>query len=804
MGEHSASDREGAGSSPASGPISANPSYAAFQLAKAFETSEQHHEEATRERAKQKVAKWLDVFNGIVSGSFRVGSRTPLGGMPAWATPEVVTGGFVTGTLMAGGPLQEHERALAFRLGLSTNDDRLALNRYFLTDEGLHELQTRLSQGTYEVHVPEEGALLIVAWLVGNGYLDAARDLIAEIGPFFSQLRFYPEPIERPRRFDSHRVFVQNVGETIERLQEIKPNQAILKQKETIEVWIPLYDEVVALFLETVEGDPPNLAARTDGTPERNELGRSEIIGGWPCRVFPADWAERAAGLVERFEQSRQQHVASARPVHRKSSLAQIMPYLKTCVSQPELLTGRDVGRIRQLLARYVAKRGPPKSTACSMARERQVSQASTPLFHLVAEIVVQRLTAYGRNEGVDDLTPVTSEISEEEAALRNLTAGSELPAPIVRKVERCRRETVEALVDQGLIPSGEVLAKVLPQVTAELQATSIADPVLRQVHAAVYRAFRRRRSLLLLNLQSQVKIEELPWVAAIEPFRSELSAARDLARQGLSEVVRLALIAFPHAILPNKLLQELRTLAKTAELEIPIIDELATDIFMGKFSDKYTFAAKQAAEVMQGTLYQRYFGIAYDEILQIPLEEQQPSRLWSWRSPAKRLADVCCVRAGVAYTGYDPAGNGMIIEQQQIVTTQNLATLYFGLGLADSVGPQLVDMAKSCFEWICRRQQANASDWHARLIMVKNTAYAWRQMLFFLSFASAPEVAAFIAWANEHFWAQPQEFQARFLPAFTGLVVGSQGVDLDSNEARQRGARRFLGWSKSRHWLLS
>lgn len=66
-----------------------------------------------------------------------------------------------------------------------------------------------------------------------------------------------------------------------------------------------------------------------------------------------------------------------------------------------------------------------------------------------------------------------------------------------------------------------------------------------------------------------------------------------------------------------------------------------------------------------------------------------------------------------------------MIIEQQQILTTQNLAALFAGLNLPDALRGQLGEMAKQCFRWICRRQQMKVGNWHARLIMLKNTAYA-------------------------------------------------------------------------------
>src|SRR6478752_6398986 len=96
--------------------LGVNPGYALGRLAKALRTSETHADPATRERAERKVASWVAVYEGLLSGALQVGSRTPLAGTPAWATLEVAHGGFATGGLLTGGPLQPHERALLDRL----------------------------------------------------------------------------------------------------------------------------------------------------------------------------------------------------------------------------------------------------------------------------------------------------------------------------------------------------------------------------------------------------------------------------------------------------------------------------------------------------------------------------------------------------------------------------------------------------------------------------------------------------------------------------------------------------------------
>lgn len=800
MAERSAADRESVGSNPTSGSHSANPGYAAGQLAKALATAEHHEDPATRARARKKAEKWSAVFEQILDGSLHVGSRTPVSNTPAWATLEVVTGGFATGALLAGGPLLDHERNLAASKNLKTDDDdRLSLNRYFLTDDGLRELSAWLADATYEIDVPEEAALLVVAWLANNGHTESARDLLDEIGPFLSRLRFYPQFVEHPRKFGS-RVFIQDVKDTIASLQAIQPNAAICTQQEAIEVWTPLYDDIVALFLETVEGPAPDLVRDDSGKALPRDNGRFPIEGGWPCKVFPEGWKKRANTLLHRFDRLARMHKLSTRATHRKSSLAQLMPLLRTCASDSSSLSGRDVGRIRLILARYVAKRGVPGSPTQTEVRSRQAAQAATVQFHKVANAVTPRLQSYPANQGIEDLGPVLVAITEDESEVCGAPAGQELPAPIHRRIERCLFETTDELVDRGLIPSGDELAKVLPQITSGLRAAGITDPSLRELYAATYRAFRRRRSLLLLDLQSQVRIEELPWVAAIEMMRSDDVSTRDLARQTLEEVVSLSTISFPQAILPNKLLQEIRALADGAGLDIPIVDELASDIFMGEFSSKFLRAAKLAGELMANTLYARYYNVDYEAVQRLEIPKTPRRRVWSRRPKLDDFASLCCSRAGVQYSGWDPATNGMIIEQQQILTTQNLAPILARLNLVDQLRPHFPQMARSCFAWICRRQQVNERQWHARLITIKNTAYAWRQMVLYLSFIDQNELAAFVSWADEQLASEDPDFQRRFAPALAGLREVVAGGSIDDSPH----ARRFLGWKKGRHWLLS
>jgi hypothetical protein len=763
-------------------PTKANPDYAAFQLAKALTTTEQHEDPATRKRAEERVSKWEAVLRHILMDTVAYRYRTPVEGMPGWATLEVVTGGFATGELLASGPLQRHEQKLLEGIpGVLGGEERRALNAHFLTDSGLAELRTRLHSSCYDVAVPEEGALMVVAWLVDKGYAEDARGLLDQLAPHFPRLRFYPIPLDQPRRFGM-RVHLQDVGTTVADLRGIKPNERILAQKEAVEVWLPLYDRIVALFLETVEND-------------------------WPCQRYPDDWSQRAIALLGEFEELKKEHPHCGKMERAKGHSAQLHEFLRRCTWEPDRLTGREVGRIRLILNCYVAKRGAPGSPTCAWARRRQAADVSAPTFHAIAEVVVARLAEHPKDDGLDDVSPLNGAITAEEAAYSGVPEGTSISPSIRRKVERCLNETVENLVHRGLITSGETLARCLPQMTSGIRATGITEPTLRQLYAAIYRAFRRRRSLLLLNLEKQVQIEELPWVEAIERFRSDSLSGRELARQTLEEVVVLTLTAFPQLILPNKLLQELRALVTSAGLDIPLVDELAADIFMGEFSGKFVESAGRAADLLKDSLYAAYYGIDYEEVRKIPKEKGPTKRSWfrlTTKATSDEFARLCAFRAGVSLGTWDPATNGMIIEQQQILTTQNLAALFAGLDLTEALRGQLGEMAKRCFEWVCKRQQVREDKWHARLKMLKNTAYAWRQMVFFLALLPDQNIAGFLRWAQGHLEVQKEDFRNRFSPALRGLVLVAQGATIDQDPVRKPDVRRFLGWSKTKHWLLA
>ncbi len=739
--------------------------YAAFQLAKALTTQEIHPDPQVRARAAERTARWRKVMMHALTGTAEYGSRTPLAGIPAWVTLEVATGGFATGELLAGGPLSDHERQLTATLpGIRPGYERLDLNTYYLSDAGIAELQNRLEQSDYRIDVPEEAALPTIAWLLEQQREEDAWALLEVIAPFFDRLRFHPPA----RKAHGHAaaeegLYVVSAGQVAERLATLPPQPRIAAQKQAVDVRLPLYDAAIALFLQTC----------------RN---------GWPCRHYPAGWQERAATLCTRIS------TTTIPRDPRKHRDAELFALLAQCAANPRALTGRQVGRIRRIVDDFVHRHGHPDSESHRQHRAMQRRDVAAPSYHLFARIAALRLNDYPPDTGIADFTQLSAPLSAEEAEKYALPAGSILPWPIRRRLECCQSGTMAKLVARVLVTSGEAIARLLPMLTAKIHSAQFNSATARGLYAATYRAFRRRRSLLLVDLQHQVTLNDLSWVAALENDRKCDTALADLARQTLAETAALTITAFPQAILPNKLLQEFRALARTAKLDLPFTDELAADIFMNAFSGKFAQAARRAASLLGDALYARYYAIDTDTLAQLPEEPR-----------AETFALLCTQRADVRPRRRcrSPAVNGTIIEQQQILTTQNLALLFDDLGLRDRLHAQLPAMALKSFAWSCAYQQTKSSTHHARLVMLKRAAYAWRQMIFYLSLIEASARETTLGDIRTHFDAQSPAFKKRFQPVMLGLDHAAAGHILPQHGAAPNGGRVFLGWSATPHWLM-
>ncbi|WP_240045953.1 hypothetical protein [Streptomyces sp. L-9-10] len=757
---------------PGRGPAEVHRAYPMGQLAKAFTTAVTHHDRRVRARAEDRVDRWRRVLAGMADGTLAVGSRTPVAGLPAWATPQVVRGGFATGTPAASGPLLPHEAHAAHRAGLPA--ERRALFAHALTTTGLAELTDLLASGAYAVELPEEAALLTVAWLADHGETATALELLDVLEPFAERLRFLPRRIPAPPPgSDSGIVFRWTVGEVRRRLQQRRPHADVEAMNEALAVWNPFADELLDHWLKTVR----------DG----------RILARTPK---PA-WREQAAALLERYSTLAAEHTFCGK--HRRPKENAFI--LRTALE--ELVRGRDLdarrrGMVQHAVDAMVRRRGAPGTPEHTALRARQAADAARPTHHAMAQLVTGRLADLPPDTGTPQARAFTVPVAPAEHTATGIPIGADVPEPIARLVHRALAADVPTLIGAGIVPSAEVLAALVPQLVATASAAAYPDPQLRRLMATTYGAFRNRRSLLLVDLQHQVRFEELPWVRAVEQHRQTTDPVRTMAAHTLAGLGELALQGWPGTVLPNPLVSEFATLSRTAGLTLPWTEELAADIFMGTFTPKFSRAARAAAELLDGTLYAAYYGIGYATVAGI----DEPTSQGRGRRGAPQFAALCHERAGVDGTTWlSVAQGGAVIEQAQILTTHNLALLAGPVGVTPPAG--WAALARSAFATTCRlaaRIHGNPRS----LTTIKDMAYAWRQALFYLSMLIPDEQTAALAQFDDDAARYPDHARARLAPVLAGVRLVHEGGDLDSNGAPTHGgARRLVGWAPDgHHWL--
>ena len=741
-----------------------SPHYALNRLRKALDAACHSPDPEVRERAAKKSERWLEVISGMTSGRLVVGSRTPtpVSGTPAWVTLEVAHGGFATGRYLAEGPLQEHEIEVLTRIpeGVPGSTDRAVLNHYFLSDAGQKELLNSLRDGSFTVGVPEEGALATAVWLLEHGYVLEALTLLEELQPFMERLRFYPRFESSPQP-PGDLVRRSSVGEVKESLKRIEPHPRVSAMNEALGVWNPLFDKLLAMWMETVVGEPPRLQ-------------EGKVTGGWPGEISPPGWADRRSAWLRDYRKAVAAHRLCGKHRHPKSNFSRLRKALE-CFQPKNRANPRELGWVRRALANAISKRGLPGSGEWTRIRTEQTLHLEQPTRVDLASQLCAKLDDYPTKGGLGSVSVLLNDME------------SKLRSSFESKLNRALEAPLPELVDKGVVNSSEVLAQVLPQLTSQVSAAGLEDPDLRRLFAGIYSAFKRRRSLLLLNFESQVRLEELPWIQAIRKLRKSEMDQKTVARQTLEKVSLLALSSFPETMVPNPLVSEFSALVRQAGLSLPMVEEVAADIFMGKFTAKWAQAAEFAFAHLKGTLYARYYDL--DGLT------------------GEDFSKLCAQRATEAGSGGGwVARNGATIEQSQILTTQNLAALTFGLGLEEEFRRMAPELAGRAFSFVVSRQNRPAADFRARLQMIKNTAYAWRQGIYFLSLLVPERQGKVLTQLQADIASRDEEWKAIFQPAMDGLWHVYQGGRFDHRGFGQgrRQARRFLAWSCGDHWMMA
>jgi len=722
---------------------------------------------------------WTAAVAGLEARTVHPGQREPVDGIPSWISISVTRGGYPTGALANGRAyvsvsgdeyLAGDEAELETRVPASIvgRTPRERVNGHFSQVAGQRELLDALADDRVRLEAPEEGALLVHAWLVAAGHVDAAARLLGALRPLMFRVRFYPRFEARgfPRWRDGRlqRAALESIISRLEwRTHE---------PERHYDTTGPAFDRLVALWLTTVEGPPPSARREADGSLSRDAAGQPLVEGGWPCRRWPADWVEqRKRALAE---------------IHRPlwgTSFAALHEILVACPEDARALSKATVAHLRQRLAGTITRHGLPGSPQRSELRRRQAESGRHTRAD-VAQVLVDRLGRLVTSDGTPDLDALVRHVEAGESS--RVPAGTKIPKRWLNDAARAVPLSLHELVERRLIRSPEDLARSLPLVVGPIRSSALADPLARRMLADLYVAFRRRRSCMLSELQPAVRFEELPWVAALDSVAQSSVESRRVARDTLDDLVRLVCRAFPHLPLPQDLLVELKALSDQAGLHLPLVPTLAADTFTGAFRANWSDAARATYEVVGERLYGRYFG----------LTEPNPVVQSVRGVPVATWLGAECERRAIA-TGVSPGGLSFaraVLEQAEISTAQNLGALVRVLGLEAWLRERGETLATAALGWPLRggrRLRRNRRDPTERLF---EAAQGWRQGVFFLSFLEPERQRTLVAELVDLLRRAPVERRAFFERAVAGLAHVVDGGSFDAAGNGPMAVWRFVG----------
>src|SRR5690606_34310620 len=167
------------------------------------------------------------------------------------------------------------------------------------------------------------------------------------------------------------------------------------------------------------------------------------------------------------------------------------------------------------------------------------------------------------------------------------------------------------------------------------------------------------------------------------------------------------------------------------------------------------------------------------------------------WGTATAPDFDALCRELAGHHPDANPrARNGTIIEAASIVTTHNLAVLIDGLELAPLLDER--ELAQRTYATILdlleRRVLRESSPYRTRLHAYKNLAFAWRQMVFFLS--RTEDARAFLTQAREALDARGPLARERLAPHLDALALAISGRVVPREQ-------RLLGWVTGRPALF-
>jgi hypothetical protein len=230
----------------------------------------------------------------------------------------------------------------------------------------------------------------------------------------------------------------------------------------------------------------------------------------------------------------------------------------------------------------------------------------------------------------------------------------------------------------------------------------------------------------------------------------------------------------FPSTVIPNKLVKEVHTLFSNASINVPLTEELAADIFTGRFTKKYTDAALEAIEYFQDTIYQKYYHLPILE----KIKNKNISQMIGYTYPE--------LENGTNYV----IQNGIVIERSMVLTSHNLVPFIQVACIEANEMESLVMKSLKQVQQLISKASNTCLLYKNRLTAIKNAAYAWRHAITY--FAALEIEGENIGGLLDYYINFFQDDTMKYLLC-----------ELQKAYSSKEHFKIFWGWSQDTHFLM-
>jgi hypothetical protein len=427
------------------------------------------------------------------------------------------------------------------------------------------------------------------------------------------------------------------------------------------------------------------------------ELVGETRLQGWPFQHYPSGWAQRAQESCLAVGQALEGGCDCHFPQRASSNLRQLSDLVGRAAERPGSLTGRQVGLARRILLDSEQRWGALGSAQRGAALRQRRACSGSLSTAAVREAMVERLRRYDPACGVDDITSLLD------------YHGESAPAALARRVWRAWQAPPRLLAEVGVVKTAQQLARLASQWTAGLLRQ--ASPAGRLLGDG-YQAWRAAGG--------QGDFLQLPWAL---PFAQRVRACSSGASDLLREMLELFWERFPDSDPPLALQSEWAQLADWGDIDL-----------------RPAALARATARAASGTLYERYYLLPSERLLDLPVEQEQPlqsSELW-------RLAAERC-----------PAGASrrQVEEELRLLTSAGMWAWW------ERLRPRVAPLAaaEKGLAAIARASSSTCSTRYRQSQRHRRMAHAWQRVVFFASLLEEAQQRELLAAAGTRYAGQPQ-----------------------------------------------